>query len=278
MQYKNFQRGFILLAVLIFTLLPACDDNDPSVNAGRLRVKLTDATDVTIKELYLQIQEISVYATDTANAEGEWIKLEYNGGEYDLLKLLNGRQVQLSEQYFPAGKSIQSIRLVFGHDSRIETITDKTHALHFPPEIVEGAVIDLIEPITIRPNIISGIVIDVNAALSVRESNGNYFLHPVVRVFPEAYGSSLRGYISPPPREINAVSFVAIIRDPDTLLTYPDADGMFLFPGLPKGSWEVHLVANPTTAYTDTAFIWNIDTTGIVDITPRPIRMPRAFN
>ena len=40
----------VLLVALSILLLGACEGNDPSVNAGRLRVKLTDGSDFTIKE------------------------------------------------------------------------------------------------------------------------------------------------------------------------------------------------------------------------------------
>lgn len=269
---QNKYMRYILFAALTFLLFPSCEGNDPSVNAGRLRVKLTDAADVTIKELYLDIREMAVYATDTASMEGEWVTLEYNGGEYNLLKLMNGKSVQLSDQYFPAGKAIRKVRVVLGNNNRIFTFTGGPYPLQLPSEIINEMVVDMIEPVVVMPSIISGIVIDVNAAMSVWESNGNYFLYPSARAFPETYGSSLRGYVSP----VEATEFIAIVQDYDTLLTLPEADGMFLFPGLKKGIWEVHLITRPTTNYLDTVFTWEIEATGIVDITPKPISLPYA--
>lgn len=262
---------YFFLALLPILLIYGCEEDDPSVNAGRLRVKLTDATDITIKELYFHIQEISVFVTDTTNSEGEWRTLEFNGGEYNLLKLFNGKSVQIVDQFFPAGKAIQKIRLVPGHNNRFLTNIDKEPSpLQLPGEIVNGVEIELPEPIILMPNIISSLVIDVNAAQSIRNLNGNNFFYPTIRAFPESYGSKLQGQVSP--AEFTAA--IAVILEPDTLWTVVEPDGSFSFSGLEKGEWEVYLFAHPASLYTDTAFTWNVDTTGLVSITPRPIKLP----
>ncbi len=261
----------VLLVALSFLLLGACEGNDPSVNAGRLRVKLTDGTDFTIKELYLHVREVSVFATDTVGADGEWVNLEYGGGEYNLLKLFNGKNVTLVDQYFPAGKEIRKVRLLLGNKNRILTNTAKDYPLQMPSEIVGGIEVDLMEPILMKPNIISSLIIDVNTAHSVRERDGNYFIHPNLRVFPEMYGSTLRGYVNP----AEFTAGIVIVKDPDTLFTLPEQDGMFSFAGLTKGEWEVYLFSHPASLYADTAFIWSVDTTGVVDITPKPIQLPQ---
>jgi len=264
----------ILLVALFFLLLSACEGNDPSVNAGRLRIKLTDATDFTIKELYLHIRGVSVFITDTVSADGEWVELEYGGGEYNLLRLFNGKSVMLIDQYFPAGKVIRKVRLVLGNNNRILTNTGKHHILYrCPREIVEGIEVELMEPILMKPYIISSLMIDVNAAHSVRERDGNYFINPRVRAFPEMYGSTLRGYVNP--AEFTTV--IAIIKDPDTLFTLPEQDGMFTFPGLTKGIGSLPLFPSrfPLRRYG-----FHLEHRHHRDghITPKPIRLPqRSF-
>lgn len=261
----------VLFVTLSLLLLGACEGNDPSVNAGRLRVKLTDGSDFTIKELHLHVRGVSVFVTDTVGADGEWVDLEFGGGEYNLLNLFNGKNVTLVDQYFPAGKEMRKVRLLLGNNNRILTNTAKTYPLQMPSEIIEGIEVDLMEPILLKPYIISSLIIDVNAAHSVRERDGNYFIHPNVRAFPEMYGSTLRGYVNP----AEFTSAIAIIKDPDTLFTLPEQDGMFSFAGLTEGEWEVYLFAHSASLYADTAFTWSIDTTGVVNITPKPIRLPK---
>lgn len=268
-------RYILFIALIIFSW-QACDEDDPSVNASRLRLKLTDATSLVLKELHVDIREIAVFLVDTASQEGEWVTLEFSGRSYDVLTLINGKTVQLVDQYVPTGKELQQIRLMFGNDSRMVTNTAQPIPLHIPPEIEEGAVIDAIK-MELRLNTISSMIIDLNAALSVREENGSYFLYPVLRAFPETYGGKLRGYVAPP----GACAFVAIVQDEDTLLTLPrresTADNMeiFQFIGLAEGEWEVHLVANPETDYQDTVVITTVETGKLKDITPKPVTLKR---
>lgn len=268
------KRSLFILPFVAILMLPiiSCEGDDPSVNAGWLRVKLTDATDVTIKELYLELNGIAVYATDSVGQDGDWVSLDYSRREYNLLTLLNGKKIGLVDQYFPADKKLTKVRLELGNNNRFITFTEKPHPLHLPPELANGIDIEMIEPIEISRNIISSLVIDINAALSVYEREGTYFIHPRGRAFSETYGSSLRGYLSP--SELNGILFIGIMQDTDTLFTLPEADGMFLFPGLSAGEWEVYLATHPASLYKDTVFVWNIETPGVVDITPKPLRLP----
>jgi hypothetical protein len=263
---KSIRYSIIIFGVLF--LFSTCGKDDASVNASRLRIKLTDATSLVIKELYFNINEIEVFVIDSANTEGEWVPLEYSGGEYNLLQLRNGKMVQLVDQYFPAGKVIQKIKLILGNNNRLISTTAVTEPLNLPAEILEGIIIDNVNA-ELNANIISSIVIDVNVALSVRESNGNYFLDPAARAFPETFGGSLRGYVAP----IEADPFIAIVQETDTFITIPEADGMFLFSGLNEGPWEVHIVANPLTNFRDTVFSDTVVQGRIKEITPKPVRL-----
>ncbi len=251
-------------------IITSCDKSDTSNNAARLRVKLTDAASVVIKELHIDIDAVEVFVTDSANTDGEWMSLDYSGGEYNLLALMNGKTVQLVDQYFPADKSVEKIRLTLGDNNRVLSITNTTPIpLQKSPEIVNGLVIDNVE-VELASNIITSIIIDINAALSIRESNGNWFLQPSARAFAETYGAQLKGYVSP--RE--ASSLVAIVQETDTFMTIPESDGMFLFFGLNEGPWEIHLVAIPGTIYGDTVFTDTLSVGQKKELTPKPIRLP----
>ena len=84
--------------LVLFIIIIGCDKGDSFNNAARLRIKITDAASLVIKEMYVDISEISVFVTDSSNTNGEWIALEFTGGEYNLLKLMNGKSVQLVDQ------------------------------------------------------------------------------------------------------------------------------------------------------------------------------------
>lgn len=266
---KTIRYGVLLLAVSLFSL--SCGRDDPSVNATRLRIKLTDAASLVIREMHIDLQRIEVAVSDSDGGVGEWIPLEYDGGEYNILPLMNGKTIQLLDQYFPAGGKLMKIRLILGNNNRIMTSTNQMIPLQIAAEMMEGVVIEDVNA-SLSANIITSIMIDINAALSVREVNGNYFLAPAARAFPETFGGSLRGYVAP----AEADAFVALVRGSDTLLTLPEAsDGMFYFNGLHEGEWEVHLIADPQSGYRDTLFTETIVEGQSTVITPKPIQLKR---
>lgn len=266
MRYKALKYS-IPIVLLSFSLL-SCGENDPSEDATRLRIQLTDAASLEIKELYIDLQSIEVMVTDSLHKEGAWDVLQFAGGEYNLLKLMNGKSVQLVDQYFPAGGRLQKIRLILGNNNRLLSTTAENIPLNIPSEMTEGIIIDNVDA-ALTSDIITSIVIDINAALSVRETDGNYFFHPVARAFPEIRGGSLRGYVAP----VEASAFIAVVQDTDTFLTLPEADGMFMFTGLKEGACEVHVMADPLTQFRDTIFTSTIVQGKITEITPNPIQL-----
>lgn len=278
MAYRLF-RYILFFAVLIFSW-QACDNEDPSVNASRLRLKLTDAASVAMRDFFVDIREISVFLMDTVTHEGEWITLEFPGKTYDILKLMNGKMVQMVDQYVPAGTELQQIKLMFGNDNRLVVITDsiETIPLRLPPGLEDGLVIDAVK-MELRQNTISSMVIDLNAALSVLiTQDGDYFFYPVARAFPETYGGKLRGYVAP----LNASPLVAIVQDEDTLYAIPERDppndlnsdiGMFQFIGLKEGEWEIHLTPRSESNYRDTVFNMTVEDGKVADIPLKPVRL-----
>lgn len=278
MCYRPF-RYTLLVSILLFLWL-ACDGEDPSVNASRLRLKLTDAASLVMKEFYVDIREISVFLVDTATYEGEWVVLDFSGKTYDVLKLRNGKMVQLVDQYLPAGTVLQQIKLKFGSDNHMVVITEKDIEpipLRLPPELEEGLVIDAL-PMEMRLNTISSMVVDLNASLSVViTENGDHWLYPVARAFPEVYGGKMKGYVAPP----EANPYVIAIQEPDTFFTFPEIENsgdqmlMFQFIGLKEGEWEVHFVPDPESNFKDTVIIADIEQEKTFDITPKPVRLKR---
>ena len=259
------------LLLVFFIILIGCDKGDSFDNAARLRVKLTDAASLVIKEMHIDISEISLYATDSLNANGEWIALEYSGGEYNLLKLMNGKSIQLLDQYFPSNVKIEKMRILFGNNNRIITNTDSLVHLQKVSEIADGLEIELSE-IELMPNVITYLMIDINAALSVTESNGNWFLNPAARAFEENWGGSISGFVAP----IEANPNIAIVKEETVLFTIPEPDGMFKFIGLEEGVWQIHIMAHPESMFMDTIFTDTLAAGEKKELTPRPIRLQLA--
>lgn len=259
---------FKCLFIVLFIVFIGCDKGDSLDNAARLRVKLTDAASLVIKELYIDISEISLFVTKGDDANGEWITLEYSGGEYNLVKLMNGKSVQLVDQYFPSDVRIEKMKIMFGNNNRIITNTDKPVELQKAAEITDGMEFN-VGIVELMPNVILYLMIDINAALSVTESNGNYFLNPSARVFQENLGGSISGYVAP----IEANPSIAIVKDEEVYFTIPEPDGMFKFIGLDEGVWEIHIMPHPESLFKDTVFVDSLAAGQNKELTPKPIRL-----
>lgn len=258
-----------LMVISIFLIFMGCNIDDTGESDARLRIKLTDSSSPSIKELYIDIKAIEAFVTGDSEAEGEWVAMKYSGGEYNLLALMNGKTVQLVDQYFSSDKTIKKIRVLLGENNRMLTVTDKLLPLQKSSEIIDGVLINNLE-IELMPNVIQYIIIDINAALSVSEVNGNWFLNPVARAFAETTGGSIRGYVAP--REAN--SFVAIVQEPDIFMTLPESDGLFYFFGLDEGVWDIHMIAHQDSDYGDTLFSVTISEGEKLELSPKPIQLP----
>lgn len=259
---------------LLIGLLLGCSKVDESENAARLRIKLTDSpmlmlndTSLAIREINVQIQSIEVAVTDSTDNEiGEWKKLDFEGGVYNMKTLTNGKNVQLVDQYFPANKTIRRIRILLGTNNKIVAAASQGEKeLIIPQEYKDGIVFDVIE--NLYANLISSLVIDMRAF--VTEANGNYFLDPNVRIFSEVSTGSIKGYYAP----LESQAIVSVLNTPDTFFTIPEPDGMFLFPGLREGKWQIGIFPNPRSGFKDTIFVDSVFTNKATVLKQNPIRL-----
>lgn len=257
----------ILSLLFLFVIVFACSKVDPSDNAARLRIKLTNSPllatseeNLVIREIKLHIQSIEISAVDSsAVTDVDWKALDFSGNEYNLLSITNGKSVQIVDQYFPANKTIKSIKITLGNNNKIVTPSgDKD--LIVPEKAREIIISDINE--NLYANIISYIIIDVRAFIT--EENKNYFLNPKVRVYSEISGGSIRGKVGP----AEAGAIVSVVKEPDTLFTFPEADGMFMFLGLKEGEWTIGVFANKNTGYKDSIFTDSVFARKITEIKP----------
>jgi hypothetical protein len=93
---------------------------------------------------------------------------------------------------------------------------------------------------TLQSGVVYTIWLDFDANKSIVETgSGTYKLKPVIRTFTQANTGAIKGVVSP----IGTQPYVMATNGTDTLGTYAAANGSFLIPGVPAGSWSV--VFNP---------------------------------
>ncbi len=266
--------------ILLILLITNCTKTDISDNAARLRIKLTNSPmlmisdeSMAVREIKLHIQSIEVAVTDTTSVEvGEWIPLDFSGGQYNMLSLTNGKNTQLVDQYFPAFKTIRRVKIKLGNNNRIITTSVQNSGIELiiPQEISEGIVLNVNE--NLYANIISSLVIDIRALIT--ETNGNYFLNPTIRVFSEVATGSIKGYVAP----IEAQAIVSVVNEIDTFFSFPESDGMFVFPGLREGKWKIGIFPNQLSGFKDTIFTDSVLPLKITELKPNPIRLHPISN
>jgi hypothetical protein len=210
-----------------------------------------NAPEYQIRELYIDIRSIEVFAVGP-DAIGEWIVLDFPGGEYDVFTLANGKVRQIVDQWFPTNKKITKMRLVLGDNCHIITTTVQK----IPVEISKEIVVEDIDA-DLRLHTISSIVIDMNFALIYREESDTFYLEPTTRVFPEIFGWSLRGTVAP--AEIHA--HIVVEQNGMRLFSSVERNGTFMFLGLPGKEWTVHIFPDPERRFSDTTFVHKIDST-----------------
>ena len=253
-------RHFVTL--LMFTLLFAsCSPNDPSENSSLLHIQLTDSPpmvrgefpDIEIRDIYIDIRSIEMLVDE------EWVMSGFQGGEYNVLHLTNGRLRQISSQWFPANKTITKIRVTFGDNSRIVNTANQAIRLITPGEIVAENV-----NAKISLHTISSIVIDLNTVFFHHADNNTFHFDSSIRAFAQNFGFSLRGTID----RVESRPLIKISRDGYMpLFSLPEANGMFMFIGLPaaedtNNEWKIEITPLAEgSAFLDTTFVHTIDLT-----------------
>lgn len=253
MKERFLKNGLLTLAAaMLLVFAVSCESDNEKVIDGKatIQLKLTDAPALLYDEVNVDIQGVSIGVTDEfGDGNPVWYELDVpDSGIFNLLDYRNGETVLLADGDIPAG-NITQIRLLLGDDNSV-VIEGVEYDLETPSAQTSGLKLNLHE--TLHPGIAYSFVLDFDAARSVvRRGNGTYGLKPVIRTYAEAFGGSIKGVALPARVDGAGVSFVQIVNDGDTLISLPDDDGFFLFPGLVAARWDLTVVADDATSYVD---------------------------
>ena len=106
-----------------------------------------------------------------------WVSLPTNAGIYNLLGLQNGVDTLIAQGTVPMG-TLKEIRFVLG-DSNSIVVNGQSHPLTIPSGSSSGLKIKVGKKIATS---LDSLLIDFDAAMSVKEQNGNYKLMPVLKL------------------------------------------------------------------------------------------------
>ncbi|MCE5206470.1 MAG: DUF4382 domain-containing protein [Porphyromonadaceae bacterium] len=272
-----FKNGFLaIVSMLMLWALASCmDENENEKIDGKatIQFKLTDAPALNYDAVNIDVRGVRIGVADKFfdveddidSSEVTWVDLDVkNPGIYNLLDLRNGETVLLAGGDIPAGK-ISQVRLILGDGSNV-VVDGVPHDLKTPSAQTSGLKFNLHE--TLLPDLAYSFVIDFDAARSiVKKGNGTYSLKPVIRTYAEAFGGTIKGTALPARADTTGVSYVQIINGTDTLISLPEDNGMFLFPGLKPALWNLTVFADTTTTYKDTVITGiNVESGKVVDL------------
>jgi hypothetical protein len=262
MKMKTKQKIFATL-VLILMLgagVSCTDEKISEKKTAQIQFKLTDAPSLVYDAVYIDIREIVVGVGDEFYDEDgdidndgiyeiKWVGVPMQSpGLYNLMDYRNGEMALLAGGEIPAGK-ISQVRLILGLDSYIVKDGEE-YPLQTPSAQVSGIKLNLHE--VLLPDLMYSFVIDFDAARSVVQTGNHdkFILKPVIRTYAETFGGSIKGVVTPP----DAVVYVQLVKETDTLITFPEIEGKFLFAGLEEGSYDLTVVTDSLSPYADTVF------------------------
>lgn len=219
-------------ASLIF--MTACNENnDASPEQAKLEIRLTDAPNSNIKEVWVDIKEIQVIIGDSTR----WTSLTgVHPGVYNLLSLTDGRDTLLADATIPAGR-LSQLRLILGEDNYIITHDGQKEMLTTPSAQQSGLKVQVQNDLT--GGVLYRLVLDFDAAKSVVEAgnSGKYILKPVIRVLSFVpSGGIAKGFVAPD----SVMSTIYAIKGPDTISSTATNNGNYQFRDIPAGNYEFH--------------------------------------
>lgn len=246
------KKTSILTALTVFmmataTIISCKKDKDaiPTGQTAHVNMRLTDAP-ADYDALYIDVQRIEVIMEGSAAINLTPVRT----GIYDVLKLKNNIDTLLVKADLPAGK-ISQIRLILGTSNSV-VVDGTTYPLNTPSAEESGLKLNLNTQLAAGGSYDMWLDFDVAKSV-VATGSGKYNLKPVVKAFTAETDGRIKGYVLPGAALVTVYATNGI----DTYAAIPEADGFFLFKGLPEGKYSITFDASLVT-FTDVT-INNID-------------------
>lgn len=232
---KTITYSLLSLAALLMLTVYACNKDDDGAtpsggnNGGQASVNfmLTD-NPANYDAVYIDIQQVEVTMEGSAAVVLDPVR----PGIYDLLKFRNGLDTLLVRADVPAGR-ISQIRLILGPNNSV-VVDGNVEPLKTPSAQQSGLKLNLNQRFEAGGSYT--VWIDFDAGKSIVETgNGKYNLKPVIRAYSALTDGRIKGYVTP----LQALVTVYADNGVDTYAAIPDANGYFVFAGLPEGTYTI---------------------------------------
>ncbi len=226
----------VIIAILTFSLaFVSCEVTDTADEGnGRFVVQLTDAP-ADYDAVFIEIVSVKVKAEEPVDeevSEEGWITISEETQRVNLLDLQNGETILLGEEELEAGFYHQ-IRLILGDENAV-VIDGKTFPLKTPSAQQSGLKLQV--DAQVEAGEVYVLLLDFNAAKSIVNAgkSGKFLLKPVIRAVELGETGSVEGVVQPATFETTVLA----IAEGDTLTTFTEDDGSFMFIGVPANTYD----------------------------------------
>jgi len=245
------RKKLSILFSLLFILISISCNNENDMTTSHLKISLIDqpgdyeSVNIDIKEIrvhsstieYEDDEEVEHHEDGDENDgdSGGWVTLEGSDvGVVNILDYTEGHELTIYDSEFPAGY-ISQIRLVLGDKNTVVNDGDSLD-LKTPSGQQSGLKLKVNE--NLEAGLSYYLKLDFEAARSiVHTGSDKYLLKPVIRVFTENNGGSIKGEVVPEEESIS----IYVINEDDTLGSTIATAGSssFLISGIEAGSYSV---------------------------------------
>lgn len=165
---------------------------------------------------------------------GKWDTLTIQPGVYNVMALRNGIDTLLGTINLPSGR-IRKIRLTLGTNNSV-VVNGVSHPLNLVPGTNNYVYVKLHDEDhdDMTPTQTS-LWLDFDVCRSIRFTNGQYYLKPVLKPFGKNHFGSIEGKVLPDA----AHAFVLAQNSTDSATAIPGSDGEYKIRGLRAGSYNV---------------------------------------
>jgi hypothetical protein len=250
---------FILLSglsVLLFFQAGCNKENDPAASnnpqTGTLTIYLTDAPSPVFDSVNIIFSEVS------AHIDSEWVTVQGDTMEINLLVLSNGNTIEFGSADVPAGKYTQ-IRIKI--DSAYVVVDGQKYPMDVPSGAQTG--LKLGPQFTVAAGSTYELVVDFDVNRSVvitgPPQNPGYKLKPHLRVMTMALTGSISGTVANPAHL--PVAYALQEQDTVTSTSVDPLTGFLRLSFLPPGTYRVSV----EDTLEQTAALENVDVTAGAD-------------
>jgi hypothetical protein len=241
-QKTTFMKNKILSAAIVggILLFSACEKesqyNDPGAQHGSMDVNMTDAP-ANYDVLLVALTDVQVYQQGKG-----WVALNANAESFNVLELNNGKSKKIAQSSSLEAGVYTKVKLVFNQSVSLTTLASiglfgNQAAGIFVLQWQGNNTIEVEINEEVKAGEHAAVMLDFDAAKSVVQDAGNYYIRPVIRYIKD-FDSGIDGQL-----EGSAQGMVMVNNGNGEVQASAAfaSNGSFKFQGLKSGTYQVNI-------------------------------------